>query len=167
MKREKGRGVEREEVRSKAGKREEGEDREGRLQRRGAHATRHSRAALPPGSLRLPGGAGAAGPQSPPTLPGQRAQQGRPCTLMRQSRSASHTIAPSAQELTGLRNDGVQLPGDRPPQQRGLGLQVPGAHRLAQARRRVFHLGRRQPKGKGEPDQKAKERRGTCLCFCI
>lgn len=121
-----------------------------------------------PGSLRLFGGAGAAGPQSPPTLPGQRAQPGCPCTLMRRSRSASHTIAPSVQELTGLRNDGVQLPGDRPPpQQRGLGLQVPGAHRLVEARRRVFHLGRRQPKGKGEPDQKAKERRGTCLCFCI
>ena len=47
MKREKERGVEREEVRREAEKREEGEDREGRVQRWGAHASRHSRAALP------------------------------------------------------------------------------------------------------------------------
>ena len=53
------------------------------MQRWGAHASRHSRAALPPGSLRLFGWAGAAGPQSPPTLPCQRAQPGCPCTLMR------------------------------------------------------------------------------------
>ena len=160
--------MEREEVRREAEKREEGEDREGRVQRWGAHASRHSRAALPPGSLRLFGGAGAAGSPEPADTSRPTRPTRVPLHANEGSRSASHTIAPSVQELTGLRNDGVQLPGDRPPpQQRGLGLQVPGAHRLVEARRRVFHLGRRQPKGKGEPDQKAKERRGTCLCFCI
>lgn len=57
----------------------------------------------------------------------QRAQPGCLCMLMRQSRTASHTIAPSAQELTRLQNDGAQLPGwgGGDPLQRGLASRYP------------------------------------------
>ena len=102
--------------------------REGREKRDGVHMPpRHSRAALIPGSLRLFGGARAAAPQSRQARSFQRAQPGCLCMLMRQSRTASHTIAPSVQELTRLQNDGAQLPGwgGGDPLQRGLASRYP------------------------------------------